>query len=348
MLKPEGFYEANRIDTLFGSQVTRIDRANKLVEIENQQNLPYDKLLIATGSRNRKLDVPGSDLEGIWDLRTLSDADKIRTEIVAGRSAVLVGMGFIGCEVAASLKQMGVKITVLETLEVPFQNVLGREVGTAIGNLHRENGVTVRTGESVGGFEGTHRIRSVATGSGESIQCDFAVVGVGARPNTELAVAAGLEVENGIVADAFCGTSDPDVYAAGDVTRHFHPIAGRAIRVEHWQNALKQGQAAARNMMGIATEYAEVHWFWSDQYDCNIQYTGFHGPWDELVVRGSTRDRKFVGFYLDKGVVSGAVAMNNGRDLRRAKELVRAGAQIDADTLSDPDVDLRNLVVDDA
>lgn len=344
MLKPEGFYQASEIDTLFGSRVTRIDVINKVVEVAGMDEISYDKLLIATGSRNRTLDVPGCDLEGIRDLRTRSDADKIRTEIAAGRSAVLVGMGFIGCEVAASLNEMGVKVTVLEALEVPFLNVLGPQVGTAIETLHREHGVTVRTNESVAGFEGTLRVGSVATAAGESIECDFAIVGVGARPNTELAQAAGLEMDNGIVVDAFCRTSSPDVYAAGDVTRHFHPVAGRAIRVEHWQNALKQGQAAARNMMGAASEYAEIHWFWSDQYDCNIQYTGFHGHWDELVVRGSIEERKFVGFYLDRGVVTAAVAMNNGRDLRRAKELVRAGAQIDADTLRNPDVDLRKVM----
>lgn len=344
LLKPEGFYADNTITTILGSPVTRIDLEGKVVETKTKEQIPYDSLLIATGSRNRKLQVPGSNLEGIWDLRTVADANKIRTEISAGRTAVLVGMGFIGCEVAAALTQAGVKVTILEALAVPFQHVLGREVGQSIEHLHLSNGALVRTNESLAGFEGTYRVQSVSTTAGENIECDFAIVGVGAQPNVELAAAAGLDVDNGIMVDAFCRTSAPDVFAAGDVTRHFHPVAGQSIRVEHWQNALKQGQAAARNMLGIPSEYAEVHWFWSDHYDCNIQYAGFHGPWDELVVRGSVEERKFVGFYLNQGAVSAAVAMNNGRDLRRAKELVRAGATIDPDALRNPDLDLRKLV----
>lgn len=343
LLQPDGFYHDNEIETLFGSEVTGVDIENKVLDLGAQEDLPYDKLLFATGSRNLLPNLPGIDLEGVHSLRTVADADKIRTEILPGRRAVLVGMGFIGSEVAASLTQSGVEVTVLEAREAPFAHLLGPQVGKAIEGLHRDHGVTVRTGESLEAFEGSYRVQGVTTRRGENIDCDFALLGVGVQPNTDLAAAAGIEVDDGIAVDAFCRTSVPDVYAAGDVTRHVHPLAGRPIRVEHWQNARAQGQAAARNMLGMATEYAEVHWFWSDQYDCNLQYTGFHGPWDQLVVRGSIEARKFIGFYLSGGTMNAAVAINNGRDLRRAKELVRRGARVDPDLLRNPDVDLRKL-----
>ncbi|MGQ0680229.1 MAG: NAD(P)/FAD-dependent oxidoreductase [Actinomycetota bacterium] len=341
LLRPDDFYAANDIELLPGLRVTRIDVDNKVVDLQGQEEVPYDRLLIATGSRNRVLNVPGAGLEGVLDLRTVADASRIRTEIGAGKRAVLVGMGFIGSEVAASLIGLGVGVSVLETLPVPFGPVLGEQVGRAIEQLHRDHGVEVRTGEAVEGFEGSHRVEAVRLAGGATIDCDFALVGIGVVPRTELAEAAGIEVNNGIVVDACCRTSAPDVFAAGDVARHFHPIAGRHLRVEHWQNALKQGEAAARNMIGMPGEYTEVHWFWSDQYDCNIQYTGFHGPWDHLVVRGSIEERKFTGFYLESGKVTGAVAMNNGRDLRRAKELVRASVAVDPELLADPGFDLR-------
>jgi len=256
----------------------------------------------------------------------------------------LIGMGFIGSEVAASLRQTGLEVTVIEALRVPLENALGTEIGKVIEGIHRDNGVDVRLGEKVAGFAGTARVEGVITGGGETIACDFALVGVGVQPATGLAEESGIQVDDGIVVDERCRTSVPGVYAAGDVTRHFHPIAGRHIRVEHWQNAMKQGQAAALSMLDKAGDYREVHWFWSDQYEFNIQYAGFHTEWDRLVLRGILEDRKFVGFYLKDSRVVASVAINNGRDLRRAKELIRAGAAIDPELLGDPDVDLRKIL----
>lgn len=343
-LKPADFYDSNDIELALGVRATRIETEGRRVILDREPNLlEYDKLLIATGSRNRCLKVPGADLEGVLGLRTLADADRIRMQAQAGRHAVLIGMGFIGSEVAASLRQTGLEVTVIEALRVPLENALGTEIGKVIEGIHRDNGVDVRLGEKVAGFAGTGRLEGVITGGGETIGCDFAVTGVGVRPATDLAEESGIQVDDGIVVDERCRTSAPGVYAAGDVTRHLHPIAGRHIRVEHWQNAMKQGQAAAVSMLGKADAYREVHWFWSDQYEFNIQYAGFHTEWDRLVLRGILEDRKFVGFYLKDSRVVAAVAINNGRDLRRAKELIRTGAAIDPELLADPDVDLRKL-----
>jgi len=343
-LKPADFYDSNDIELALGVRATRIETEGSRVHFDGEPNLlEYDKLLIATGSRNRRLKVPGADLEGVLGLRTLADAYRIRSEAQAGRHAVLIGMGFIGSEVAASLRQTGLEVTVIEALRVPLENALGTEVGKVIEGIHRDHGVDVRLGEKVAGFAGTARVEGVITGGGETIACDFAVTGVGVRPATGLAEESGIKVDDGIVVDEQCRTSAPGVYAAGDVTRHFHPIAGRHIRVEHWQNAMKQGQAAAVSMLGKADEYREVHWFWSDQYEFNIQYAGFHSEWDRLVLRGLLEDRKFVGFYLKDSRVVASVAINNGRDLRRAKELIRTGAVADPALLADPDVDLRKV-----
>jgi 3-phenylpropionate/trans-cinnamate dioxygenase ferredoxin reductase component len=343
-LKPEDFYDSNSIELLLGARASRVDTEARLVHFEAEPNrLEFDRLLIATGSRNRHLNVPGKDLEGIHELRTVADADRIRSEASAGGHAVLVGMGFIGSEVAASLRQTGLEVTVIEALRVPFEHLLGPEIGKVIEGIHRDHGVNVRLGEKVARFSGTGRVEAVVTGGGETIECDFVVVGVGVRPATELAERSGLEVEDGIVVDELCRTSAPGIYAAGDVTRHFHPLARRHIRVEHWQNALKQGQAVAGSMLGKGEPYREVHWFWSDQYEFNIQYAGFHSSWDRLVLRGILEERKFVGFYLEGSRVVASVAINNGRDLRRAKELIRTGAAVDPELLADPDVDLKKM-----
>ncbi|MEX2553646.1 MAG: FAD-dependent oxidoreductase [Actinomycetota bacterium] len=344
-LKPADFYDSHDIELALGVRATRIETEGRRLILDREPKLlEYDKLLIATGSRNRSLKVPGADLEGVLGLRTLADADRIRSEAQAGRHAVLIGMGFIGSEVAASLRQTGLKVTVIEALRVPLENALGTEIGKVIEGIHRDNGVDVRLGKTVAGFAGTGRLEGVTTGDGEIIGCDFAVTGVGVRPATGLAEESGIKVDDGIVVDERCRTSAPGVYAAGDVTRHFHPIAGTHIRVEHWQNAMKQGQAAAVSMLGKAEEYREVHWFWSDQYEFNIQYAGFHTEWDRLVLRGILEDRKFVGFYLKDSRVVAAVAINNGRDLRRAKELIRSGAAIDPELLADPGIDLRKFL----
>jgi 3-phenylpropionate/trans-cinnamate dioxygenase ferredoxin reductase subunit len=279
----------------------------------------------------------------VHDLRTRADSDAVRAELRPGLRAVVIGMGFIGSEVAATLRTAGVEVVALEAFAVPLERVLGPAVGAAIASLHRANGVELVLGDGVASLEGDDRVRRVRTASGRTVECDLVVVGLGIEPNTELVEGAGVAVDDGVVVDELCRTSVEGIYAAGDVARHRHPVFGTHVRVEHWLNAIEQGGAAARSMLGNGAPYAELHWFWSDQYDANLQYAGHHRDWDELVVRGSLEERRFVGYYVRDGVPHAAVALNMGRDLRRSFGLLRARRSVDPALLRDPDVDLRTV-----
>ena len=343
LVQAPDFYYENGIETRFGVRATRVDAADKVVELDGGERLVYDKLLVATGGSNRRVPIPGIDLDGIYGLRTVADSDRIRAEIAPGRRAVVVGMGFIGSEVAASLRQSGVEVAVVDRNKVPLRRVLGEEVGRVIEGIHRDHGAQLIFEDTVAAIEGAGRVERVTTQHGRQIECDFVVVGLGVEPVTELLVGTGVEIDNGIVVDEYCRTGVEGIYAAGDVANHYHPVFGRHIRVEHWQNALKQGPAAARNMLGEGGPYEEVTWFWSDQYEHNLQYAGFHTEWEELVVRGSTEERNFVAFYRKDGRVLAAVAINRGRDLRRSIPLIKAQEQVEAAMLRDADIDLRTL-----
>jgi 3-phenylpropionate/trans-cinnamate dioxygenase ferredoxin reductase component len=341
--QPLDFYAENGIETRFGVRVTRVDAAEKVVELDHGERVAYDKLLVATGGRNRRIPIPGIELGGIYGLRTVADSDRIRAEIAPARKAVVVGMGFIGSEVAASLRQSGVEVTVVDRNTVPLRRVLGEEVGRVVADVHRDFGTELIFEDRVAAFEGAGRVERVTTQGGRRIECDFAVVGLGTEPVTDLLAGTGAKIDNGVVVDEFCQTNVEGIYAAGDVANHYHPVFERHIRVEHWQNALKQGPAAVRSMLGSDEPYGEIPWFWSDQYEHNLQYAGFHTEWDELVVRGSTAERSFVAFYRKGGRVLAAVAINRGRDLRRSIPLIKAQEEIEAAKICDPDVDLRTL-----
>ena len=343
LVQPSDFYDENGIETRFGVRATRVDAAEKVVELDGGERVAYDKLLVATGGRNRRFRIPGMDLEGIYSLRTVADSDRIRAEISPGRRAVVVGMGFIGSEVAASLRQSGVDVVVVDRNEVPLRRVLGEEVGRVIEGIHRDHGTSMIFEDTVAAFEGVGRVERVTTARGRRIECDFVVVGLGVEPVTDFLADTGAEIDNGVLVDEYLRTGVEGIYAAGDVANHYHPVFGRRIRVEHWQNALKQGPVAARNMLDKDKPYDEVPWFWSDQYEHNLQYAGFHTEWDELVVRGSIEERNFVAFYRKERRVLAAVALNRGRDLRRSMPLIKAREPIDAARLCDLDVDLRAL-----
>lgn len=343
LFQPLDFYSENDIETRFGVRVTRVDAVQKVIELDNGERVPYKALLVATGGRNRRIPIPGIDLEGISGLRTVADSDRIRAEISPGRKAVVVGMGFIGSEVAASLRQSGVEVTVVDRNPVPLRRVLGEEVGRVVKEIHRDHGAELIFEDKVAAFEGLERVERITTLRGHRIECDFVVVGLGVEPATELLAGTGVEIDNGIMVDEYLRTGVEGIYAAGDVANHYHPVFERHIRVEHWQNALKQGPAAARNMLGENEPYGEIPWFWSDQYEHNLQYAGFHTEWDELLVRGSTQERNFVAFYRKDRRVLAAVAINRGRDLRRSIPLIKAQEEIAAAKLCDLDVDLRKL-----
>jgi 3-phenylpropionate/trans-cinnamate dioxygenase ferredoxin reductase subunit len=275
----------------------------------------------------------------VFALRTVHDADAIRAEAVAGRRAVVIGMGFIGCEVAASLRAQGVDVTAVDPSPAPLFRVLGADVGQAIARLHAEHGVETIFGDGVAAFEGTDRVSRVLTSSGRRLDCDFAVAGVGVQPEVEFLEGSGIATDNGVLVDEYCRSATDGVYAAGDVANHYHPLFGRRIRVEHWHNALNQSAAAARTMLGRDRAYDAVPWFWSDQYGVNLQYAGAHDRVDRVVVRGSIEDRKFLAFYLNGDRVDAIVAMNRGKDLRRAMPLIRSRS-ISDERLADESDDL--------
>jgi 3-phenylpropionate/trans-cinnamate dioxygenase ferredoxin reductase component len=343
LFQPLDFYGENGIELRSDVRATQIHVQEKTVELDSGEYVAYDRLLFAAGVKNRRVPIPGSDLDGVYDLRTVADCDLIRWEISPGRKAVVVGMGFIGSEVAASLRQSGVEVTVVDRNKVPLRRVLGEEVGRVMEGIHRDHGTELIFEDTVAAFEGAGRVERVTTRGGRRLECDFVVVALGVEPVTDPLIGTGVKIDNGVVVDEYCRTGIEGIYAAGDVANHYHPVFGRHIRVEHWQNAQKQGQAAARSMLGDGKPYQEIPWFWSDQYEHNLQYAGFHRDWDELVVRGSLEERSFVAFYRKDERVLAAVAVNRGRDLRRSVPLIKARERIEGSRLRDPDVDLRTL-----
>jgi 3-phenylpropionate/trans-cinnamate dioxygenase ferredoxin reductase subunit len=342
-LRPGNFYASNNIETMLGISARRVHPQERVVELANGEHVAYDKLLIATGGRNRRPPIPGIDLPGVYELRILADADRIRAAARPGKSVVVVGMGFIGSEVTASLRTLGLNVSVVEGKDAPLGGLLGEEVSSLVETVHRENGVEMHFGDIVASFEGSTHVERVITRGGLRLECDFAVVGVGIEPVTDIVRDTDMKLENGIVVDEYCRTSIDDIFAAGDVANHFHPLLGSHMRVEHWQNAIRQGVAAAKSMLGRGAPYEEIHWFWSDQYDMNIQYAGFHVEADQVVTRGKPEDRRFIAFHLKGGTLVASVAINRARDLSRSIPLIASRQQMDLSALADEAVDLRTL-----
>ena len=346
-VRPAGWYAEHDVELRSGATVRGVDPAAHAVTLDSGEELAYQKVLIATGGRNRRLRLPGAELPGIHYLRTLAECDAIKREAVPGRRAVVVGMGFIGCEIAASLTQLGVGVTAIFPGRAPLERVLGGQVGALIGDFHRANGVEMLPGDQVAAFEGSEHLEAVVTAGGRRIACDFAVAGVGIEPDVPPVPVA---QENGILADELCRASAPDVYVAGDVANHLHPLFGR-IRVEHYNNAEKQGAAAARSMLGSTAPYDYLYTFWSDQYQHKIEYVGHAARWDEFVVRGSVDEGKLVGFYLADGVVRAAVGLDRGGDpeldldseMAACARLVSARARPAPAVLADERTDLWSL-----
>jgi 3-phenylpropionate/trans-cinnamate dioxygenase ferredoxin reductase component len=351
LVKPADYYAGARIDLRMGARVTGVDPARKQVSLEGGERLPYDKLLVTTGSRNRALAAPGAGLPGILQLRTVEDSDLIRAAAQKARRAVLVGFGFIGCEVAASFRQMGVEVAAIYGHPVPLARALGPEVGAVLAEIHRDKGVDLVRDDDVAAFEGTGRVERVRTKKGRVLECDLVVAGIGIVPNVELLASAGAGVDNGILVDEHCRTSLPDVWAAGDVANHMHPLFGR-LRVEHWNHGDRHGRAAARALLGDDTPYDYVHSFWSDQYEHLIEYVGFARSWDRVVFRGRREERKLLAFYVKDGVLLAAAGIDRGGDpedpksdseLKVVVDMIRDRVPVDADQLADERMELRRL-----
>src|SRR5919106_1557149 len=339
---PREFYEQNDIELRTGLSVTALDLTAREVIID-QERLAFARLLLATGAEPRKLLVPGADLDGVHYLRTFEDSDALRRAIEAAGRVAVIGAGWIGAEVAASARQKGLQVTLIEQLDVPLERVLGREVGEIYGAIHRDHGVELLTGSAVEAIEGVARAERVRLKGGRTVDCDFVVVGIGVTPRMALAEAAGLEIGDGIHGDERLKTSDDGVFAAGDVAGAWHPFFRQRLRVEHWHNALEQGPAAARSMLGTGEPYDTIPYFFSDQYDVGMEYAGHAADWDEVVFRGDVDGREFIAFWLKDGRVLAGMNVNVWDVTDDIQALIRSRASVDRKRLGDPGVPLSDL-----
>ncbi len=287
----ESFYSEHDIELRLGTTAVDVNTSSSEVTLDYGERLRYDRLLLATGSEPRRLAIPGGELDGVLYLRSLDDSDALRERLDRGGAVVVIGAGWIGAEVAASARQRGLEVTVVEPASVPLERVLGAEVGAIYRDIHTDNGVRMLMGTGVDAFEGDKAVRRVRASDGSLLECDFVVVGVGVQPRVQLAAQAGIDVDNGILVDEHLQTSAPGVFAAGDVANARHPFYDERIRVEHWANALHQGPAAARSMLGHAVPYDRLPYFFSDQYDVGMEYSGFAREWDRVVFRGDPATR---------------------------------------------------------
>jgi 3-phenylpropionate/trans-cinnamate dioxygenase ferredoxin reductase subunit len=343
LVKPGDWYGQHNVTLRTDAKVERVDAVGSRVVLDGGNDITYDHLCIATGCRPRKPDIPGIDREGVHLLRTKADADAIKDEArKQGAKAAVIGMSFIGSEVAASLRQLGAEVTAVFPGSGPLTSVLGDLVAGAMATIHSERGVQLLPGEKLAEFRGLDRVEEVVTESGRRIACTFAVLGLGVEPNVELLEGSGVTTDNGVLVDAGCRTSVENIFAVGDVANHDHPIFGR-LRVEHYNNAEKQGRYAARSMLGNDEPYDYVHSFWSDQYDAKIEYVGFAKEWDDFAVRGDIESGSFLGFYLKDGILSAAMGLNRGGDpeaepeseLAACVELIRNRTKVDSADLAD-------------
>lgn len=339
----DGWYAEHSVDLRLGRAVTAIDRAARQVTLADGERVSYGKLLLATGSVPRRLPVPGADADGVLYLRTVDDSDRLREALASASRVAVVGAGWIGLEVTAAARNAGADVTVLEEAELPLLRVLGPEVAPVFVNLHRDHGVDFRFGAQVTEIMvSAGRATGVRLADGTEIGADAVVIGIGAAPAVQLAEAAGLVVSNGVVTDEALRTSDPDIFAAGDIAHAFHPLLGRRIRVEHWANALNQPAAAAKAMLGQDVAYDTLPYFYTDQYDLGMEYSGYTEPgdWDQVVFRGDIRKREFVAFWLSGGLLLAGMNVNVWDVNEQIQRLISAREPLDPARLADPAVSL--------
>jgi 3-phenylpropionate/trans-cinnamate dioxygenase ferredoxin reductase component len=343
---PAGWYDEHGVTLRLGTTVTGVDRAGHEVLLADGSRVGYAKLLLATGSAPRRLTVPGAGLDGVLYLRQVEDSDQIRAAFQTASRVVVIGGGWIGLETAAAARAAGAEVTILEAADLPLLRVLGPEVARVFAGLHTEHGVDLRTSVQVAEITGTGgHADGVRLADGSRIPADVIIAGVGITPRTGLAEAAGLAVANGVQVDAQLRTADPDIFAAGDVANAFHPRLGTSIRVEHWANALHQPQAAARAMLGQDASYDRLPYFFTDQYDLGMEYSGYVPPggYDEVVLRGDVAGREFLAFWLSGGRVLAGMNVNIWDQTDAIQELVRSGQPVAADQLADPERPLAGL-----
>lgn len=342
-VKPASFYEDAGVELHLDSTITAIDRENKCLHLASDDDIAYDKLVLALGSRVRQLPVEGTDLKGVYYLRSIADVEGIRRDMEPGRRLVVIGAGYIGLEVAAVARQAGLDVTVIEMADRVMSRVVSPEISDFYQIEHTNQGVRLRLSTGVTALNGKKRVKSVTTSDGEDLRANLVVIGVGIQPNTELATDAELAVDNGIVVDNHCITSDPDIFAVGDCTSHPNAIYGRQLRLESVHNALEQAKTAAANICGGDVSYSQVPWFWSDQYDLKLQIAGLSEGHDDVVIRGNPAKRSFSCLYLAEGRLIAVDAINAPRDFVQSKQLIADLAEIDATKLADTKIALKDM-----
>ncbi|HEX7537926.1 MAG TPA: FAD-dependent oxidoreductase [Dermatophilaceae bacterium] len=341
------WYTRNDVELRFSTTATGIAPDSKHITLDDGELVEYEKLLLTTGSTPRHLPIPGAELDGVHYLRRVGDSERLRELFTTASRLVIIGAGWIGLEVAAAARAAGVDVTILETAALPLLRVLGSTIAPVFAALHREHGVDLRLGVGVQEITGDgHRATGVQLADGTRIDADAVLVGVGATPNTGLAEQAGLTVDNGIIVDAALRSSNPDVYAAGDVARAFHPLLQTHIRVEHWANALNQPATAAAAMLGREATFDALPYFYTDQYDLGMEYVGYAEPdgYDQVVVRGDLDTREFVAFWLSQGRLLAGMNVNIWDVTDPIKALIRSRSQLDTTRLTDPSVPLESLL----
>ena len=345
LIRPAKVYEKAEVEFILNTSVESIDRDNSTVRLSNNESLPYGKLALTVGSRVRKVDLPGVDLDGVFYLRDLEDVERISAYIKAGANAVIVGGGYIGLETAAVLNKKGMNVTVLEMMERVLQRVTAPVVSEFYTRIHREEGVSIRCGIGVTGFKGDGRVAKVLCSDGSEFAADLVIIGVGILPNSALAEAAGLQVDNGIVVNGQAQTSDKNIFAAGDCTFHHNPIYDRWVRLESVQNATDQSRVIAGAACGKETSYNSVPWFWSDQYDLMLQIAGLSQGYDDIVIRGAPdNSRSFAAFYLKAGRVIAVDAVNKPQEFMFTKKLIPMQKAVDKKRLADTDTPIKELL----
>lgn len=341
--KPASFYDDDNIDVRLNTRIDNIDRSAHQLTTADGGEIAYDKLILALGSRVREVSVPGSDLAGVHYVRSIADVEEIQQRLSKGKRLVIVGAGYIGLEVAAVCRQLGLDVTVIEIADRVMSRVVSPNVSDFYVLEHANHGVKLLLSTGLAAIGGRKRAKSVLTDNEQKIPADLVVVGVGIIPNTELATAAGLEVDDGIIVNDQCQTADPDVYAIGDCTSHPNSIYGRRLRLESVHNALEQAKTAASNICGIESHYAQVPWFWSDQYDLKLQIAGLSQGYDAVVLRGDPASRSFACLYLKNDVLIAVDAINSPRDFMQSKALIANRTICDPQQLANAGIALKDL-----
>jgi 3-phenylpropionate/trans-cinnamate dioxygenase ferredoxin reductase subunit len=341
----EGWYEAHDVQLRTSTKVSELALSSSEVVLDGGERIGFDQLLLATGSSAKRLPIPGADLDGVRVLRTVHDSDALREALQPGVRVAVIGAGWIGCEVAASARKRGAEVTMIAPEEFPLERVLGPEVGAIYREVHASHGVELALGTGVEAIEGSGKVSGVRTSAGTIHAADLVVIGVGAAPRLELAEAAGLDVDGGVLTDDRLRTSAANVFAAGDIAAAEHPILGERIRVEHWGTALEQGPAAARNMLGRDLAYDRIPYFFSDQYDVGMEYAGYAPAYDRVVFRGDPSSFELLAFWMRGNRVVAGMNVNVWEVNDDIQALIRSGCSVDDDALRDPDVGLGALAV---